>query len=463
MSKISFICQFTFFIAFWMFGRLQGQEVRPNIVFILVDDLGYGDLGVYGHPHIHTPHLDKLAGEGIRFTDFYSPSPLCSPARAGMLTGRTPFRTGIQSWIPEGEQVYLRKRERTLAAILQDHGYQTYMTGKWHLNGGLGDANFPQPEDHGFDDWMALHAFAIPHHQNPTNFYENGVPLGVVEGFSAGIVMNKALDFLIRRDTARPFFLYVPMNEPHSEIASPPEFNGMYRAFTKGTIDPNVLEYRGPGEYYANITYMDHQVGRLMDQLDRLGLRENTLVVFTSDNGPVTEQWRKPWEVNMFGSTGGFRGRKGDLFEGGIRVPCFMRLPGAIEAGTVSEVPVHGYDFLPTICGLLDLPLPADRPIDGIDISPVFQGEIPVRESPLFWAFVLQSDQDPPGYYYAVREGDWKCISDYDVEKTLLYNLASDPYELTELSVKHPEVVKRLQEKIRAMKKSIAEDPIRPR
>ena len=441
---------------------VPGQNTSPNIVFILADDLGYGDLSGYGHPHIHTPHLDRLAGEGIKFTDFYSPSPLCSPARAGMLTGRTPFRTGIKSWIPEGQNVYLRKEEITLATVLRNQGYQTFLSGKWHLNGGLADARFPQPQDHGFDAWMALHAFAIPHHQNPTNFFEDGEALGELEGFSAGIVMEKALDFLDRRDPDRPFFLYVPMNEPHSEIASPAEFNEMYREFTTGTIDPDVLEYRGPGEYYANITYMDHQIGRLLDRLDRLGLRDNTIVIFTSDNGPVTEQWRKPWEVNMFGSTGGLRGRKGDLFEGGIRVPCFMRFPPRIPAGLESAVPVHGYDLLPTLCGMLGFRLPPERAIDGVDFSSIFAGNELVRGQPLFWAFELQPDQDPPGFQYAAREGKWKLLMNQSGEKVLLYDLEKDPYELTELSKKYPAVVRRLQSAIRQMAKSILEDPLRP-
>ena len=162
------------------------------------------------------------------------------------------------------------------------------MAGKWHLNGGLDDPKHPQPEDHGFDKWLACHAFAIPNHKNPTNFYEDGQALGKLEGFSAAIAVNKAIEYLTNRDKTKPFFLFLPMAEVHSEIASPDAFNAMYSEFTDGEIDLENLANRGPGEYYANVSYMDHQIGRLLKTLDEMALRENTIVIFTSDNGPVT-------------------------------------------------------------------------------------------------------------------------------------------------------------------------------
>ncbi len=193
---------------------LDGQESRPNVVFILADDLGYGDLACYGHRHLKTPHLDQLAQEGMTFSNFYSPSPLCSPARAAFLTGRTPYRTGIKSWIPQGENVYLHQQELTLANLLKQHNYQTFLSGKWHLNGGLDDPTHPQPNDHGFDKWLALHAFAIPNHKNPNNFFEDGKALGELEGFAAQIAVDKAMAYLEGRDPRKPFFLYLPPLNP---------------------------------------------------------------------------------------------------------------------------------------------------------------------------------------------------------------------------------------------------------
>jgi len=452
-----------FLIIFISPSLLQAQSTQPNIVFILADDLGYGDLASYGHRHIKTPNLDKLADEGIKLTNFYSPSPLCSPARAGFLTGRTPYRTGIQSWIPQGQDIYLHKGELTIATLLKKEGYQTFLAGKWHLNGGLDDAKHAQPNDHGFDKWMALHAFATPNHKNPDNFYEDGKALGEIEGFSAELAVNKSIEYIENREEEKPFFLYLPMAEVHSEIASPDDFNAMYSEFTKGEVDLKNLQDRGPGEYYANVTYMDFQIGRLLKKLDDLGLRENTIVIFTSDNGPVTNDWRRWWEVNMYGETGGLRGRKADLYEGGLRVPCMIRYPKQIIAGSASDEPAHGVDILPTICGLLNLTIPTDRVVDGIDISPIFNQQNLARKDPLFWAFQTRSGDAPEGYLYSVRKGKWKMIVDEKVEKTLLYNLESDPYETRELSQKHPEIVTELSSFIKKQKESIKEDALRPK
>ncbi|MEM8896644.1 MAG: sulfatase-like hydrolase/transferase, partial [Bacteroidota bacterium] len=439
------------------------QANRPNVVFILADDLGYGDLGCYGSRFIQTPNLDQLAKEGAKLTHFYSPSPLCSPSRASFLTGRTPYRTGIKSWIPEGQQIFLQQEEMTLATMLKQNGYQTFLSGKWHLNGGLRDQNHTQPQDHGFDKWLALHAFAIPNHKNPTNFYEDGKALGEVEGYTAGIAVDKAIEYLEGRDKEKPFFLFLPLAEVHSKIASPKEFTDMYAEFTDGEIDLENVTARGPGEYYANATYMDAQIGRLLEKLDDWGLRNNTLIVFTSDNGPVTTDWRRPWEVNMYGETGGLRGRKADLYEGGLRVPFIIRYPGQAEAGTTSKEPTHGYDVLPTICSLLDIPIPNDREIDGQDISPLFKEQEFSREEPLFWAFETRPGDDPEGYMYAARDGKWKLITDENFSKILLYELENDPYETIDISQKQPEVVQKLVSFIRKKKTSIENDPLRPK
>jgi arylsulfatase A-like enzyme len=451
-----------------LFFLIQGhisfaQNEKPNVVFILIDDLGYGDLANYGHLIAKTPNIDKFAKQGIKFTNFYSPSPLCSPSRASMLTGRTPYRLGIQSWIPEGDNVYLRQHEITIANLLKNNGYQCFLSGKWHLNGGLNEKTHSQPQDAGFDKWTALHAFAIPNHKDPINFFEDGKPLGKIEGYSGTIVVDKAIQYLEERDKNKPFFLYLPMNEVHGQIASPSKYLKKYNKYIKEDIDLVNLKDNGPGEYYANITFMDSEIGRVLKYLDKKGLDKNTLVIFASDNGPVTSQWRKFYEINLNGSTGGFRGRKADLYDGGIHVPALMRFPSQIKPGLVSSEPIHGYDFFPTIFSMLNVPIPKDREIDGVDISPLFTEKPISRNKPLFWAFEMRPSDDPEGYFYAARDGDWKIITDFEVKKVKLFNLKIDRFEVNEVSKANPEIVNKLKTYILEMKKSIELDPLRPK
>jgi arylsulfatase A-like enzyme len=439
----------------------------PNILLIYVDDLGYGDLGSYGHHTIETPHLDRLAAEGMRFTNFYAPSPLCSPSRAALMTGRTPFRTGIQNWIPENTNVQLGPREISLATLLKQQGYATLLAGKWHLNGGLDDASHTQPEDHGFDHWMALHAFALPNQRNPENLYRNGEPLGRVEGFTASLSADETLTWLSEHRAASdaPFFVYFAPPEPHSMIASPPEYNARYAHLTDGEPEPFVngaapapdLEARGPCEYYANVTWLDAQIGRLLDYLDDEGLADETMVFFASDNGPVTTDWRHWWEINLYGSTGGLRGRKADLWEGGIRVPAIVRWPGRIRPGTVSDAILSGYDVLPTLAPIAGFEVPADRPIDGEDFGPVLAGEAWERQRPLYWEF-----DDDEGFHFALRSGKYKLLADEGMNRIELYDLATDPFEVVEISAIEPQTVERLLVELEEIRRSVDADPLRP-
>jgi arylsulfatase A-like enzyme len=432
------------------------------VVFILVDDLGYGDLPLYGHRFIETPNLDQLAAQGMTMKAFYAPSPLCSPSRASMMTGRTPYRTGIKSWIPENDNIYLSEKEVTIASMLKKSGYKTFLGGKWHLNGGLEGNQHPQPQDHGFDYWMGSHNFALPTHKDPHNFYRNGTLLDTLSGFAAQLVIDEAIGWLDTVTNRHPFFMFLSMHEPHSEIASPDSFNLHYDKFTDGVVDLKNLRDRGPGEYYANVSHLDFQIGRFLSKLNQLGLDERTVVIFTSDNGPVTNQWRYWWEVNMYGETGGLRGRKADLYEGGIRVPFIIRYPGVVEPGTQSSVPLHGYDLLPTLAAITGAELPSNRVLDGVDFTPVLHKQDFNRSAPLFWAFKTRQYDDPYGYHYAARQGPWKIITDDQIEKVLLYNLESDPYEVREIAAEHPQVVSELTQFIKEMKSSIEDDPLRP-
>lgn len=440
---------------------------RPNILLMYVDDLGYGDVAAYGHPIIETPNIDRLAAQGLKMTSFYAPSPLCSPSRAALLTGRTPYRTGIKSWIPQDTKAYLSEREVTMATWLKGVGYQTAIVGKWHLNGGLDRTDQAQPGDHGFDHSYVLHAFPLPHQENPTNFYANGKPLGEVEGFTAQIVVDETMRWLETRDMNAPFFLYVPFIEPHGTIHSPEQFLEKYKLYTDGepipvvngqTDYPQGVEARGPGEYYANVSHLDNQVGRLLDYLDENELADNTLVMFLSDNGPVTTDWRAWWEVNLYGNTGGFRGRKADLYEGGIRVPGIVRYPGLVEAGSVSDEPVSGYDIFPTVTSVLGLDMPHGRAIDGVDVSMIFDGQPVSRDKPLFWAFPAAKG----GPHYGVLKDGWKLLADTDAQPMALYNLGQDRYELNDLKTAFPEKTKELHTAMLAYIDDVASDPLRP-
>ena len=443
------------------------QAAQPNILLIYVDDLGFGDLGSYGHPVIQTPHIDSLANEGMKFTSNYSPSGLCSPSRAGLLTGRTPYRTGIKSWIPHDSGVYLRDHEITLAEVLRDAGYATAHIGKWHLNSDLGSTTEPQPTDQGFDYYYGHNAFQIPHNLNPTNVFRNKQALPEQKGYTADLYAGEAIQWLARRDESQPFFLYLSMAEPHTSFANPPEYNAIYAEYSLGPVEPIVnglakppkdkLIPRGPGEYYANITYMDTQIGRVLHWLRDNQLYDDTVIVFSSDNGAVTSAWINWWEVNAYGSTSGYRGRKHMLYEGGIRVPAIIRYPAMVAAGSVSDAPVIGMDWFVTLAAIGGGDVPGNRVIDGVDIQATFAGKA-LPERTLFWSLDSVTELE-----FAVRRGDWKLLLDRDREPRELYNLVEDPMEFFNLIASEPTVTERLRKAATKTLESIRNDPLRPR
>ena len=400
---------------------IQAAEIQPNIVIFLADDLGYGDLGCYGHPIIQTPNLDAFAKQGVRLTQCYAASAVCSPSRSAILTGRTPYRNGVFTWIPDGREIHLRTSEIALPKLLKAAGYTTCHVGKWHLNGHFNKATQPQPNQHGYDWWLATQNNAAPSHENPNNFVRNGQAIGEVVGYSAPFLVKEAITWLQQhRDKSKPFLLSVWTHEPHYPIKSAPEFKAKYPSLN----DDVQLEH------HANVTQLDHAFGQLMRALDDMHLTNNTIVFFTSDNGPEGDGVSTPGR----GSTGGLRGRKRSVYEGGIRVPGLVRWPRKVKAGAISDQPVIGSDICVTAAGIAGAKLPTDRVIDGGNLLPALEGRPIDRARPLYWRCAIA----PEPLKIAMRIGDWKILADESLTMFELYNLKNDPQEQTELGAAEP-------------------------
>ena len=432
----------------------------PNIIIVLTDDLGYGDIGCYGNKIVKTPHLDRFAREGMRFTDCYAAAANCSPSRTGLMTGRTPTRVGVHNWIPMFSPMHVRKSEVMIATILRNGGYDTAHVGKWHMNGCFNMPGQPQPNDHGFNHWFSTQNNALPNHRNPWNFVRNGTPVGPLKGYVAGIVTDEAIHWLRAwRDKSKPFFLFVCYHEPHEPIASDPRFEKDYPS-----ADPSYTAY------WTNVAQMDASFGRLMAELDKQKLREDTFVFFTSDNGPARTGF------HPHGETDGLRHKKGSMYEGGIRVPGIMRWSGKIEPGTVQRTPVSGVDLLPTLCNVTGLKPPVDRHLDGTSISGLFRGGKIQRSQPLYWHFYAASGK----HHVALRDGDWKLVAAMDAPpikqragittadqnaiktaplgKMELYNLRTDRAETRDVSAVVTAQFNRLSAQMKQIYASVQQD-----
>ncbi|MBT3212050.1 MAG: sulfatase-like hydrolase/transferase [Planctomycetaceae bacterium] len=401
-------------------------EDRPNIVLFLADDMGYGELGCYGNSDAITPNLDRFAGEGLRLTDCHAASSVCSPARSSLLTGRTPFRNGVFTWIPPGSPIHLRTSERALPKLLKQVGYDTCHVGKWHLNGLFNSPEQPQPSDHGYAWWLATQNNAAPSHAFPTNFVRNGKAIGKVNDYSAPFIAREAASWLeTKRDPAKPFFLAVWTHEPHNPIASAERYQKLHA----GISDIEERTYR------ANITQLDDAFGTVMKTLDNLGVSDSTLVFFTSDNGPEGAGDKGPGR----GLAGTLRGRKRSMYEGGHRVPGIVRWPDHIEPGSESDLPIIGSDFFPTALAAAGVDLP-EKTLDGVNLLPAIEGHPIERPNPLYWRW---------GGFVAYREGPWKIVVDESLEKPELYNLDSDVAETVDRIADEPERLAGMMQRLR--------------
>lgn len=405
-----------------------------NVVVVLIDDLGYGDLGCYGNPQVRTPFVDRLAREGTRFTQAYAPSPVCSPSRAALLTGRWPARLGLTDAIGNAGDRWQRGRrltppaapsrlpyaEVTLAEAFRAAGYATGSIGKWHL-GGEGSL----PGDHGFDVNFSGNNIG----SQKTMFgpdYGIGLPPAPVGEHLAERVQAEAEGFM-RAHRDRPFFLYLGHYSVHRPVGARPETIARYPA--KGPPPWGVIP-----EYAAMIEEMDATVGRLLDFLEREGLAQRTLVVFTSDNGAV--RW--------WGSNGPLRGTKGTIYEAGIRVPLIVRQPDGKGAGRVEAAPVHGCDLFPTLLDLAGVPLPSEVELDGVSLRPLLLGEgEALGDRPMLWHFPHYNMHGATPAT-ALRVGPLKLIRFYETGREELYDLERDPGETTDLAGARPEQLREM-------------------
>ena len=452
-------------------------DAPPNFLVVLCDDLGWGDIAANGHPHIRTPHLDRLAADGIRFTSCYSAAAVCSPSRVGLLTGRNPNRAGVYDWIPAAQErgaqeqsrhlVHLRKSELTLPRLLQQAGYATALSGKWHGNSRFNDAAQPQPGDAGFDHWFATQNNAAPSHENPANFVRNGQPVGPQTGYSCQLVAREAIGWLEgqrARQPAKPFMLYVAFHEPHEPVASPPDLVARYR---------DVARDADEAQYFANVENMDRALGELLAALERLKLADNTLVFFSSDNGPETLR-RYPGARRSYGTPGPLRGMKLWTAEGGVRVPGILRWPAQVKAGQVSAEPVSSLDLLPTFCALAGAKIPTGHALDGADLRPALQGRAIARTQPLLWVYFNALNEQR----VALRHGPWKILARIDGGNTprftnittavaaqvraaqltdfSLFHLPDDVGESRDLSSEQPERLAEMKAKVEAGYRELA-------
>ncbi|MEL6108887.1 MAG: sulfatase-like hydrolase/transferase [Planctomycetota bacterium] len=458
-----------------LMGISKIDAAPPNFVVILCDDLGWGDLQNYGHPHIKTPNLIRMAEEGIRFTDFYSAAPVCSPSRVGLLTGRTPNRAGVYDWIPDAdpnrplrqsrELVHLRDSEVTIPGLLKSAGYATCMSGKWHCNAMFNSERQAQPGDHGFDHWFATQNNASPSHANPKNFVRNGAEVGPLEGYSCQLVADEFIGWLGKhkqQNPSQPFFGYVAYHEPHEPVASPQDLVKKYQAAGARNEDE--------AHYFANVENLDAATGRILKAIDDLGYRDDTLVVFTSDNGPETlSRYRRA--NRSYGTPGPLRGMKLHTHEAGYRVAGIMRWPKRIAAGQVSSEPVCSLDFLPTFAKLSGARLPEDRLLDGDDFLPALAGGTIKRRRPLMWIY-YHSYTEQKHYVPSVsfRDGDLKiraridgfkgvaqvdqanidAVRDGELTGFEIYDLSTDKSESNPLPVAGSDLPAKLREQYRA-------------
>jgi arylsulfatase A-like enzyme len=441
----------------------------PNIILILADDLGYGDVGVYGS-EIPTPNLDRLASQGVRFTQAYVASPVCSPSRVGITTGQFPSRHLINSYLDtrrrnreQGMRDYLDPKAPSIARALRAAGYATGHFGKWHMGGGRDVGDAPLPADYGFDETFTSFEGLGDRVLWSDNLSQMSEKLGrgrIVHGSKAetsAMFVDRGIDF-IRRHRERPFYLQLWPNDVHDPFEPKPELMAKYSRFSANQY----LQ-----QFAAVLDEMDRQVGRLVDAVDHEGLGSDTLIVFLGDNGPTA--WPRYYREGFAppGSTGGLRGRKWSLYEGGIREPLLVRQTGRVPAGRVDRQSVIStVDFFPTFCRVAGARPPAVQ-FDGEDVSAAFLGRPRARRRDLFWEYGRNATYQYPGDPHdkspncALRTGDWKALVNADGSSLELYHLATDPRESANLAAREQRRAREMSERLLAWRRSLPALPDR--
>jgi arylsulfatase A len=442
-------------------ARQPSSPPRPNIIIVQADDLGYGDLSAYGQAQFQTPALDRLAAGGIRFTEYYAGSTVCAPSRAALMTG---LHTG-HAWIRGNGEIPLRDEDTTVAMALGEAGYRTAVVGKWGLGkpGTGGD-----PNKKGFEYAFGFLDHRHAHRQFTDHLYRNGepTPTDVDHDYVNDLFTREASTFIQSTDT-RPFFLYLNYTVPHAELRVPEDSLGMMQGrfpekpFVNAAADARPtgpdntsLGYRSQpapkAAFAAMIVRMDRDIGRLADLIRARGLDRRTLFMFISDNGPHQEGGADP---AFFKSSGGLRGIKRDLYEGGIRVPLIASWPGTIPAGRVSAHPWAHWDIFPTLVELTGAKAPAG--LDGISMARALRGQSQRTHEFFYWEFHER------GFQQAVRMGQWKAVRLAKDKPLELYDLKSDPGEAREVSAAHPDVVKKIEQYLRTARTDSAQWPVK--
>jgi arylsulfatase A-like enzyme len=427
---------------------VAAKEIRPNIIFILADDLGPGDIGCYGGTSAKTPNIDQLAKEGTRFEQYYVASPVCSPSRCALITGQFPARWQITSYLAEkkrnagAEQAdFLDPKAPSLPRQLKQAGYRTAHFGKWHLGGGRDVTDAPKFAAYGYDEHAGTYESPEPDPEITATTWIWSPKDKYKRWERTRFFVDKTLDFL-RRNDDQPCFVNLWLDDVHTPWISIEK--------AEKEKNPNVAKNLRPV-----ITEMDKQIGRLMHGLKALGIDGRTLVIFTSDNGPYP---------HLPGRTAGFRGCKFSLYEGGLRLPFIARWPGVVPAGVTDAVTViASVDMLPTLCQIAGAEIPEKTKSDGLDLSDALRGtRIAARERPLTWEYGRNTkffgypklaDHRSPNL--AIREGDWKLLVNADGEDAELYNLSADPSEAKNVADENPEVTSRLKSEVLKWRKSM--------
>lgn len=427
------------------------EPPKPNFVVILVDDMGYAGVRCFGNPYFNTPEIDRLAAQGLKLTDFHSSGTVCSPTRAGLLTGRYQQRAGIEAVIhpvadhPEHRKG-LQKSERTFAEMLRDAGYHTGLVGKWHQGYPHNSADY-HPQNHGFDEFIGYHSGNIDFvsHVGDHNKHDwwHGRERAKEAGYATDLINRYAVDF-IERHRDQPFCLYVS----HLAIHNPVQVRGdpVRRSEAEGWKRWKPANEAERIEKFRGITLpIDEGVGRIRQTLVRLGIDRHTLVLFFSDNGASADFPSGSLDL---------RGRKGSVYEGGHKVPFIAWWPGRIPAGQTSDVPAISLDVMPTLLALAGIDLPKQPPLDGVDLSPLLLEGQPLPSRPLFWASLSNAGARSE----AMRDGPWKLVvqhpkarpGSFENETVELYRLDRDPGERTDLAAKEPQRTRSMLQELKA-------------